>query len=97
MQQPIHLNKQFFEGNSISIKEKWEPCSDGTSLWLFTKKNGKDLKIKLDIRIFPMVAAKASPNGYARMEPNVDPTLMPPVGRISFSWNPFTMLVSFQK
>ena len=38
--------------------------------------------------------AKSCPVGTARNEPNLDPYLMPPVGRISFTVNPCKMLVS---
>ena len=32
------------------------------------------------------------PVGKGRDEPNMNPYLPPPVGRVKFSWNPFTML-----
>ena len=38
--------------------------------------------------------ATKNPVGSGRAEPNHSPFLPPPVGRISFSLNPFTMLVS---
>jgi len=36
--------------------------------------------------------AKAKPLGAARENPNMEPHLPPPVGRIEFSLNPFKML-----
>ena len=47
------------------------------------------------MRIVPMEAAKAKPVGAARENPNMEPYLPPPIGRIEFSLNPFKMLVSF--
>ena len=58
------------------------------------KKDGKDIKLRLDIKILPEQMAKAAPVGAARSEPNLDPYLMPPVGRIEFTANPLKMLVS---
>jgi hypothetical protein len=58
------------------------------------KKDGKDIKLRLDIKILPEQMAKATPVGSARSEPNMDPYLMPPVGRIELTTNPLKMLVS---
>ncbi len=38
-----------------------------------------------------MYRAKRSPAGKGREEPNNDPNLPPPLGRLQWSWNPFTM------
>ena len=59
---------------------------------LTVNKNGTDIKIRLDIRIFPGDQAKSNPVGGDRSEPNMLPYLPPPVGRIQLSLNPFTML-----
>lgn len=40
----------------------------------------------------PKAMAEANKVGEARQEPNHSPFLPPPVGRISFSLNPFKML-----
>ena len=53
---------------------------------------GKPIRVKLDVRVMPISLADQKKAGLGRMEPNVDPYLMPPVGRISFSLNPITML-----
>lgn len=65
---------------------------DENSFWLTTVKDGKDIKIRLDIRILTQAHAIACPVGTARSEPNMDPFLMPPVGRIKFTTNPCKML-----
>lgn len=44
------------------------------------------------MRIVPMEAAKAKPVAAARENPNMEPYLPPPIGRIEFSLNPFKML-----
>jgi hypothetical protein len=51
-------------------------------------------KVRIGLNITPGEMAKANPVGNGRSEPNQSPFLPPPVGRISFSLNPFTMLVS---
>jgi cellulose synthase/poly-beta-1,6-N-acetylglucosamine synthase-like glycosyltransferase len=50
------------------------------------------VKIALDLRILTKLAAKANPVGEANTEPNFEPYLPPPVGRIVFSLNPMKML-----
>lgn len=68
---------------------------DGT-FFLVTRKevDGKmrDIKLRIDLRIIPGATAKSNEVGKARTEPNMEPYLPPPVGRIQFSLNPFTML-----
>ena len=51
-------------------------------------------KLRLDMRLYPGDDAKANPVGEARSDSNMQPFLPPPIGRISFSLNPFAMLVS---
>ncbi len=43
------------------------------------------------IDIYPKKMADANKAGQAREEPNANPFLPPPVGRISFSLNPWKM------
>lgn len=66
---------------------------DGT-FWLSTHKDGKLIKIRLDLRIFPKERALKQAVGDARSEPNQEPFLPPPVGRLQFTLNPFAMIVS---
>merc|ERR1712050_16957 len=54
--------------------------------------DGKAVKIRCDLRIVPIAIAKTTEVGDGRNEPNNSPYLPPPVGRISFSLNPFKML-----
>ena len=43
-----------------------------------------------------MSRAKSNPVGKGRTEPNHSPYLPPPTGRISWSLNPFKMIVNFK-
>ena len=43
------------------------------------------------VQIWPKEKAIIFPVGSARTEPNTNPFLPPPVGRLKFSWNPFVM------
>ena len=65
------------------------------SFLLTTVKDDKEIKIRIDLRILPKTASDAKPVGAARENPNMEPHLPPPIGRIEFSLNPFKMLVSW--
>jgi len=52
----------------------------------------KPIKIYLDLRVVPEEYAKTNKVGAARGDPNVEPTLPPPVGRFELSLNPIKML-----
>jgi len=93
-QQPIHLTKKYYnaflkpkmpEGTFIDFR-------DDDTFYLGVVKDGKVIKVRLDLRIVPEAVAIVNPVGSARQEPNQEPYLPPPVGRISFSLNPFAML-----
>jgi hypothetical protein len=65
--------------------------TDDDTFSLTTIRDGKEIKIGLDIRL----GAKQFTTqvvGEGRTEPNFEPYLPPPIGRIKFSWNPFDML-----
>lgn len=49
-------------------------------------------KVLLSVEIVPLVKAKSCTNGEGRSEPNIEPTLPPPDGRVSLSVNPFKMM-----
>jgi len=71
-----------------------EFIDDNTFTLTTTVDNDKKVKLRLDMRLMPGDDAKANPVGEARNDTNMEPFLPPPVGRISFSLNPFKMLVS---
>jgi hypothetical protein len=94
-QQPIQLTEKYYQK---VLKEKMkgpklEFMKEDNTFWVTTKgKKGEDIKLRLDIRIFPGSIAEKNPVGDGRNEPNMEPHLPPPIGRIAFSLNPFTML-----
>jgi len=42
-----------------------------------------------------MKMAEACPVGKGRNEPNINPYLPAPVGRMQWSWNPYSLVVRF--
>ena len=95
-QQSVILSKQYYNaflkkkmpaGSSLEFRED-------DSFVLTTYKDGKDIKLRIDLRIVPVALVKAKPVGPGRENPNMEPFLPPPIGRIQFSLNPFKMLVS---
>jgi hypothetical protein len=80
------------------LKEKFgESCKfdfyDDDSFWMDTTDvDGKYVgKVRISLSVTPSDMAIANPVGTGRSEPNHSPFLPPPVGRLSFSLNPFTM------
>ena len=95
-QQQVILNKSYY---NAFLKKKMPPgvnliFRDDDTFTLQTHKDGKTIEIRIDLRIMPAAMAKAKPLGAGRENPNMEPYLPPPVGRIQFSLNPFKMLVS---
>ena len=92
---PIALNKKYFNG---FFKEKHPEIKlqfyDDDSFYVETKnKDGKYVgKVRVQVEVMPGEMAKSNPVGAARGDPNQSPFLPPPVGRISFTLNPFKML-----
>ena len=74
---------KFYDEDSFYIETKGK--EDGKSGGL----------IRIGINISPGDMATKNPVGSGRSEPNHSPFLPPPVGRITFSLNPFAMLVSY--
>ena len=71
---------------------------DGKKFWvnLMSKdEKGKMVcngRLKMSLDILPIKDAKLNPVGGGQSEPNVNPFLPKPFGRIEFSFNPFKML-----
>ena len=51
-------------------------------------------KVRVQIDVYPKKLSEMNKVGEARQEPNVNPFLPPPMGRLSFSLNPLKMFVS---
>ena len=75
---------------------------EGVKFWVMMQKNdnekdGKDRnekksRVLCSIEILPEWYSELHPAGKGREEPNMNPYLPPPVGRIKFTLNPFKML-----
>ena len=50
-------------------------------------------KLLVSIEILPEKVYLGKPAGFGRSDPNMNPRLPAPVGRLRFSWNPFYMLM----
>lgn len=79
-----------------SNKLEWVENAD-EQFWLPVTAKDKDGKIEYNghvrcqMDIMPKDYAEKNKVGSARDEPNISPFLPPPVGRLSFSLNPFKM------
>lgn len=70
-----------------------EAEKDPKSFWIETQTDeGETVKLCLDVRVMPKKFAEEAKVGTAREEPNFDPFLMPPVGRIKFTTDPCKMI-----
>ena len=76
----------------------WGDIDPPDSKWLklsVTDKNTGETTPKgevcYSIQIWPKDKALVMPVGAARSEPNTNPYLPPPVGRLKWSWNPFVL------
>lgn len=49
-------------------------------------------RLKMSLEVYPKKEAEANPVGAGQSEPNINPFLPKPFGRIEFSINPFKML-----
>ena len=100
---PIKFNRQYF--NSLPANERKEFYSnirfedsgydtEGIKFWVKCRKsNGEESgSVLLSMEILPKWKANMEKVGKGRDEPNFGPYCPPPVGRITFSLNPFTNL-----
>ena len=90
------MTEDYYKANDFESKmnnnETTLKFRDDDTFYLITKREGKEISVRVDLRILPGAAAKATEVGKARTEPNMEPYLPPPVGRLQFSLNPFSML-----
>ena len=95
---PIKFNKDYFDSlpqekkNGLNIEfDNLE--EEGNKFWVQLEKQGnKGGRVLCSIEIVPQWYAERNPVGKGRSEPNINPYLPPPTGRISFTLNPFSML-----
>ena len=105
---PISLTSDFYDDLSDKEKETLgeieflspEDDEDGIKFWVQCYKGRKESgvrgeksgRVMCSLEILPKSLADLDIVGKGRDEPNVNPYLPPPVGRIQFTLNPFKML-----
>ena len=98
---PIGLNKAYYNKVLKQLdKDLVMDFKDDSSFWVqlvtidSKGKIEKTGQVRMQIDIYPKSMAEMNKVGDARSEPNANPFLPPPIGRISFSLNPLKMFVS---
>ena len=105
---PVSLTSDFYADLSKEEKETLgeieflspEDDEDGIKFWVQCYKGRKESgvrgeksgRVMCSLEIFPKKIADLDVVGKGREEPNVNPYLPPPVGRIQFTLNPFKMM-----
>ena len=96
---PLKLSSEYYSNlpqekkvlSNIEFASKDED-EEGVKFWVQMVKDGKKGgRVLCSIEIVPQWYADLHPVGKGRDEPNMNPYLPPPVGRISFTLNPFKM------
>lgn len=106
-QRPLRIDKKYYTKYMRPLQSPETPAlefaEDGDSFWLpmkqwevtdkkkGTKKLVDNGHVHVRIDITTMEFADKNKVGSARDDPNTEPFLMPPVGRIHFTLNPFEM------
>lgn len=99
---PIRMTKSYYEKYMLSEEDKkdgrgFKFSEDGDSFWvpLIGKNEAGVLEghgeVRIRIDITTMEYANDNKVGSAREDPNIEPFLPPPVGRLTFSLNPCAM------
>jgi len=94
---PLGINKKYYEGYLLKEGDTPYEWKDENSFYLpMSSKNDKGKMeqnghCRIQIEIVPVDYAEKNKVGAAREEPNANPFLPPPVGRLSFSLNPCKM------
>jgi len=108
LEMPISLNRDFYEGlepqerkpfGEIQFLSK-EDDEEGTKFWVQCYKGKKEAagqgeksgRVMCSLEILPKKNADLDVVGKGRDNPNVNPYLPPPVGRLEFTLNPFKMM-----
>ena len=96
---PLKLSSEYYSSlpqekkfSNIRFAERDED-EEGVKFWVQMEKDGKKGgRVLCSIEVMPKWYADLHPVGKGRDEPNMNPYLPPPVGRIKFTLNPFKML-----
>ena len=95
---PLSLNKDYYkslpkEKQTLTNIEFIKEDDNIDKFWIQLEKQGKKGgRVLCSLEIVPKWYAELHPVGKGRDEPNMNPYLPPPVGRIQFTWNPFKIL-----
>ena len=73
------------------VLEKNENKNDSFYIQCYKQDNTKSGSILCSLEVLPIDIAELNKVGKGRDEPNVNPTLFQPFGRLKWSWNPLTM------
>ena len=108
LEMPIGLTRDFYHGLTIEEKKPLgeieflseEDDEDGTKFWVQCYKGKKEAagqgeksgRVMCSLEILPKKNAEMDKVGKGREDPNVNPYLPPPVGRLEFTLNPFKMM-----
>ena len=96
---PIKLSREYYSKlpenekifSNIEFLSKSED-EEGTKFWVQMEKNGKKGgRVLCSLEILPEWYASMNPVGKGRDDPNVNPYLPEPFGRLTFTMNPFKM------
>jgi len=96
---PLHIDKTYYEAYMRKEGDKpmeWDKEEDSFWLPMISKNNDTgELEdnghVRIRIDITTMEFAEKNKVGSAREDPNIEPFLPPPIGRLSFSFNPCDM------
>ena len=108
LEMPISLKRDFYEDLSPKEKETLgeieflspEDDEEGIKFWVQCYKGRKEAagkgeksgRVMCSLEILPKKIADLDVVGKGRDDPNVNPYLPPPVGRLEFTLNPFKMM-----
>jgi len=95
---PLHVNKIYHDKYMKKHGDKeleWDKEGDGFWLPMMSKNDKGEMEdnghVHLRIDITTMEFAEKTKVGSAREDPNIEPYLPPPIGRLHFSMNPCEM------
>jgi len=108
LEMPVSLNKEFYDGLTLEEKRPLgeieflskEDDEEQTKFWVQCYKGKKEAagqgeksgRVMCSLEILPKKLADLDKVGKGRDDPNVNPYLPPPVGRLEFTLNPFKMM-----
>ena len=108
LQMPIKFTRSYYNGLTEAEKKVYgaiefmdkKDDEEGIKFWVQCFKGKKEAsgegeqggRVLCSLDIVPKDVADAEPLGKGREEPNTNPNLPPPVGRLEFTLNPFKMI-----